>query len=97
MRTRCTLLLRNRGAESKFTDFKESAEDAFAGLREAFECCEKGCEPPGEPVRSIVGSPRNWHPGDRASEAWDADFLVRFGCVIIIASEQQCPPHSCMK
>jgi hypothetical protein len=30
--------------------------------------------------------------------AWDADFLVRFGCVIIIASdcklaEQQCPPH----
>jgi hypothetical protein len=36
MRTRCTLLLRNRGAESKYTDFKESAEDAFAGLREAF-------------------------------------------------------------
>jgi hypothetical protein len=35
IRTRCTLLLRNRGAESKFTDFKESAEDAFAGLREA--------------------------------------------------------------
>jgi hypothetical protein len=36
MRTRCTLLLRNRGTESKYTDFKESAEDAFAGLREAF-------------------------------------------------------------
>ena len=62
------------------------------------ECCVKGCEPPGEPVRSIVGSPRNWHPGDRASGAWDADFLVRLAALslspqIANIAKQQCPPH----
>jgi hypothetical protein len=34
--TRCTRVLRNGRVEPKTTDLKESAEDAFAGLREAF-------------------------------------------------------------
>ena len=36
MGTRCTLLLRNRGAGSKYTDVKKIGRGCLRGLREAF-------------------------------------------------------------